>query len=146
MNITFLMGNGFDVGIGMKSKFKDFFPIYQEKSHEKPERIRQLANEIGQDYETWADFESALGKYTVKFNANTKQDFIDQLKDFEVEFIEYLAKEEDSLMFNEANKIENVVKNALLKYYNSQNLAPESATAIMNVYNTYNSEKPSFGR
>ena len=29
VKITFLIGNGFDVGVGMNSRFKDFFPIYQ---------------------------------------------------------------------------------------------------------------------
>ena len=27
MKITFLIGNGFDVGVGMNSRFKDSFPI-----------------------------------------------------------------------------------------------------------------------
>ena len=43
VNITFLIGNGFDVGVGMNSKFKDFFPIYQVKSIDKAPEIRQLA-------------------------------------------------------------------------------------------------------
>ena len=28
MNITFMMGNGFDVGLGFSPKFADFFPTY----------------------------------------------------------------------------------------------------------------------
>ena len=56
MNITFLIGNGFDVGMGMESKFKDFFPIYEAKSLNKEDRIKKLSQEIGNDYDTWADF------------------------------------------------------------------------------------------
>ena len=28
MNITFLIGNGFDIGLGMLSRFTDYFPVY----------------------------------------------------------------------------------------------------------------------
>lgn len=35
MNITFLIGNGFDVGMGMKSRFSDFFPKYCADSIDK---------------------------------------------------------------------------------------------------------------
>jgi len=140
MNITFLIGNGFDVGIGMKSRFKDFFPIYQEQSKNKPERIRKLADEIGTDYETWADFESALGRYTVKFNKDTKQDFIAQLRDFEESFISYLVSEESSLKIEEDKNVETVIKNALLRYYAEPNLAPVSSIAIKSLYEAYSSK------
>ena len=32
MNITFLLGNGFDIGLGMKSGYKNFYPYFIEKS------------------------------------------------------------------------------------------------------------------
>ena len=51
MNITFLIGNGFDVGLGMKSRFKDFFPIYKEKSQNKEPRIKYLSDSIEGNYD-----------------------------------------------------------------------------------------------
>lgn len=134
MNITFLIGNGFDVGIGMKSRFKDFFPVYQKNTYEKEERIKRFADEIGSDYDTWADFEVALGKYTLKFNNETKQDFIEQVKDFEKDFIEYLISNEMRLKFDES--IESLMKKALTQYYDLKNLAPESNATIRKVYST----------
>lgn len=134
MNITFLIGNGFDVGIGMKSRFKNFFPIYQEQSKNKPERIKQLSDEIGTDHDTWADFEAELGRYTIKFNKDTKQDFIDQVKDFEKDFIAYLQAEENSLKFDEGKDIESIILKALLKFYSDAILAPESRDAINAVF------------
>lgn len=132
MNITFLIGNGFDIGIGMKSRFKDFFPIYQEKAQNKPKEIKQLADEIGDKHDTWADFETALGNYTLKFNVETKKNFIGQLKDFEKEFIKYLKENEDKLSFGES--VSNTMENALLQYYSLQNLAPESNRVINQLY------------
>ena len=37
MNITFMIGNGFDIGLGMRTSFKDFFDIYCAKALKKEE-------------------------------------------------------------------------------------------------------------
>ncbi len=137
MNITFLIGNGFDVGLGMKSRFIDFFPVYKEKSKNKEKRIKQLSDSIDGNYETWADFEKALGKYTLEFNSENKNDFIDQVKDFESEFIAYLKQQESNLSFENTEQISNMMINGLTQYYSTDYLAKDSATDITNVYNLY---------
>lgn len=135
MNITFLIGNGFDVGLGMKSRFKDFFPIYKEKSQNKESRIKQLSDSIESNYDTWADFEKALGEYTLKFTSENKQDFIDQVKDFETEFIAYLKWQESTLSFKDSDKIAHIMIEALTKFYSSDNLAIDSNSAVAKIYN-----------
>ncbi len=140
MKITFLIGNGFDVGVGMQSRFKDFFPIYEAKSRTKDDRIKMLSEEISGDYETWADFESALGKYTSKFTKDTKQDFLDQLKDFEGEFIDYLKLQEEMLSFDSEKEISEHMINALRGYYDGGKLAPESRATIASIYTNHASE------
>ena len=140
MNITFLIGNGFDIGMGMRSAFRDFFPIYQVKSIDKVSRIRRLSQEIGADYETWADFESALGKYTLNFTPETKQDFIDQLKDFEKDFIDYLKGQKEMLSFDTFKSISDMMVDALIGYYNNGNLAYESKLAISRIYSQHAAE------
>jgi len=131
LNITFLIGNGFDVGLGMKSKFKDFFPEYKDKSKNKEPRIKQLSDSIEGNYETWADFERALGKYTLQFNSENKQDFIDQAKDFQLEFIAYLKEQEAGLSFNESEKIANKMTIGLTQFYSLRNLATDSNNLII---------------
>lgn len=42
MNITFFIGNGFDVGMGLHSKFSDYFPRYIEESANKNKIIRRF--------------------------------------------------------------------------------------------------------
>lgn len=141
MNITFLIGNGFDIGVGIKSRFKDFFPIYKEKSKTKSDKIRQLSDEIESDYETWADFEAALGLYASKFTLKTKSDFIAQVKDFEIEFISYLKNEESYLSFEEIHTISNTMIHALTEYYSIDNVAPESNLEISKIYSKYKEEE-----
>ncbi len=144
MNITFLIGNGFDVGMGMKSSFKDFFPIYQEISKNKSQNIRQLSEEIGNDYDTWADFESALGRYTQKFDSSTKQNFLLQLRDFEDEFIKYLKSQENLMSYEKTDVISKTIKDALTKYFYSDNLPVNSSNTIQTLYSTYAKEQRIF--
>ena len=128
--------------MGMESKFKDFFPIYEAKSLNKEDRIKKLSQEIGNDYDTWADFESALGKYTLKFTAETKQDFIDQVRDFEEEFVEYLKLQESMLSFNFTKLISDTMINGLTKYYD--NLAPDSKSVFTDIYYKYTSDNHTY--
>lgn len=138
MQITFLIGNGYDVGVGMKSRFKDFFPIYRESSKDKDKRIKQLSDEIEKDYEnnykTWADFEYKLGQYTTEFDMTTKRNFIDQIRDFQSEFIVYLKEQERKLSYKNAQYISSKMINGLSQCYTTNNLAPESTVRIKGIY------------
>ncbi len=137
MNITFLIGNGFDVGLGMNSRFKDFFPTYQKNSENKESIVKQLSDEIAKDknYETWSDFEKAIGEYTEKFDSKTKNNLIQQLKDFQNEFIEYLKGQQKRLSFENETKISEKMTKGISKFYNNNNLSPDSKTAIESRYN-----------
>lgn len=140
MNITFLVGNGFDIGVGLHSRFADFFPIYQKQSTQKKKKIKQLSEEIRQDYETWADFESALGDYTEKFTLETKQDFLKQLKDFELSFADYLKRQEDQLLFDNKNDIAETMKKGLCHFYAEKVLPTGSSNAINRTFLNHKNE------
>lgn len=140
MNITFLIGNGFDVGVGMKSRFRDFFPTYIAQSHNKSPDIKQLATKINENYDTWADFEMALGKYTELFLPASWPTFISQMRDFENDFIEYLKEEENSLALDNQEYISNKMLNALQDFYSQSNLAYESFSEISKVLSFYRAE------
>lgn len=64
MNITYLIGNGFDVHLGLKTKYTDFYPIYIENNkNSKDPIIKQFCNELKGNYENWSDFEAAFPTY-----------------------------------------------------------------------------------
>ena len=133
MKITFLIGNGFDVGLGLKSKFKDFFPTYVKWSEHKHEKIKQLSLKIGEDFETWADFELQMGQYTTEFEPSEMRIIVDQFRDFETEFMRYLEREQNKLSFEDKNAICQMVVSGLKNFYKIENLQPESSAAITNL-------------
>lgn len=34
--VTFLIGNGFDIGLGLRTQYKDFLPLYLESENDSP--------------------------------------------------------------------------------------------------------------
>lgn len=139
MNITFLIGNGFDIGMGLKSRFRDFFPIYVERSRNKSKEIRRLSERIGSDYETWADFEARMGVYTTEFGKVNKRQYIDQFRDFEKEFMEYLEREEGALHFDEERAAGRIAE-GLRNFYENPNLRGQPNRQISAIFNKNRSE------
>lgn len=66
MNITYIIGNGFDVNLGLKTRYQDFYDYYQNQPSPS-EEVKQLKANIDRNKENWADLELALGEYTPNF-------------------------------------------------------------------------------
>lgn len=141
MNITFLIGNGFDIGMGLKSSFKDFFPKYCEASKEKEISIRELAHNIEADEENWSYFERQLGQYTSNFDQTSFTTLIGQFKDFENSFISYLREEEGRLTYTDTEELLSVMVKALNQYCMGGNLSTGSQLLFQNIYNAHQAEK-----
>ena len=60
-NITFIIGNGLDISLGLKTSYRDFYSYALNNSINRDNRIYKS---IAQDPENWSDFEVALGEYT----------------------------------------------------------------------------------
>lgn len=59
--VTFLIGNGFDIGLGLKTRYADFVATYL-KCPSKTEVIVKLKKAINQNIDLWGDAELAFGK------------------------------------------------------------------------------------
>lgn len=91
MNIIFLLGNGFDVNLDLKTKYTDFYKHYKD-IESNDDSIVKLKKKI-EDEKTWADLESALGKYTSQIQ--TKKEFIKIFEDIGDNLAEYLRQQEE---------------------------------------------------
>ena len=136
-----MIGNGFDIGLGMRTSFKDFFDIYCAKALKKDEDIRQLAMCIATDKNAWSYFERQLGKYTAQFDKDTLWLFYAQIRDFTEEFIKYLKQQEERLSFDDEKLIVQTLQNALTGFYKNGVLPVESAERIDGVFQSYKAEE-----
>lgn len=91
MNIVYLIGNGFDRNLGLRTSYKDFYNFYkkQESSNENIRKIKEfIANG---ESELWSDLEEALGKITTEFD--DPNGFVDILKDISDNLLQYIKTE-----------------------------------------------------
>lgn len=114
MNITFLIGNGFDMGLGLKTGYRDFYPYFLDEANPFNMIRKQIEEdeEVGKIYDKWSDLEYALGTYTEKISGNTYNQFRYDKMEMDELLIEYLKKERTKIKFDD-EKLRSVVINAL---------------------------------
>ena len=88
MNILFLIGNGFDINLGMKTKYADFYKYYASIKSTSS-LILNLKKEIENDVENWSDLELAFGKH--KKNLKSTEEFDEAFEDIEDNLADYLG-------------------------------------------------------
>ena len=101
MKIVYIIGNGFDINLGMKTKYKDFYEKYKSTDSDS-ELIKQLKEEISKEIVDWSDLELAFGKHTVKL-ANIKE-FDEVYEDIVNNLGDYLIAEEKKFDFSKIQK------------------------------------------
>lgn len=100
MNTVFIIGNGFDINLEMKTKFCEFLEYYQTVESLSP-LIRELKKDISKDIDNWSDLELALGRYTVKLKST--EEFDEVYEDITDKLAQYLQKIEGDFDYGKNN-------------------------------------------
>ncbi len=96
MKITYILGNGFDIQIGLATKYKEFYRYYtkQPSDNHHVEQIKSNISSYQNDKKkesdgniNWGDLEIALGEYTAVIESATDfevilDDITNHLKDY----------------------------------------------------------------
>ena len=93
MYITFLIGNGFDLNLGLKTRYSDFYDYYKE-SATKDSVILQWIQEDN-DKGDWADLECALGERVKGIDEESLEKYIDSLWELDLLLLNYLEEEKN---------------------------------------------------
>ena len=101
MKILYFIGNGFDINLGMKTRYPDFYEQYKTIAS-KSELIKQLKEEIANGIVNWSDLELAFGKYTVKLK--NIEEFDEVYEDVVDNLADYLISEEEKFDFKNVKK------------------------------------------
>ncbi|MGN0690394.1 MAG: AbiH family protein, partial [Oscillospiraceae bacterium] len=108
MNVTYLIGNGFDLGIGLETSFKHFLNYYIDQPSIK-EEIAEFKNTIqAETIELWADFEKCFGEYIANFNNNTIDQYIVIYEDVLRELNKCLNNENEKFSDDISNDIQQI--------------------------------------
>lgn len=90
--VTFILGNGFDLQMGLKTRYSDFYKTYSKPKDTDKEHIKKFKEILkNPEWETWADFELGMGKYSNEFDGDKAADnFAECISDFTTNFNSYL--------------------------------------------------------
>ena len=142
MKFPYLIGNGFDLNIGLKTSFIYFFNIYCNKRDHDNEAIEKFKAEICKNTFMWSDFESQMGKYAQEvepLGTLSIQDYFKCIEDFRNEMVTYLLKEEgriNSFVFR--NKCDTVCLRSI--EYPFQYMRPGQRILLQNYLSKYDAE------
>lgn len=103
MEIVYMLGNGFDLNLGLKTSYKSFYEYYI-KTGSKNEIINKFKNELNKNLDLWSDLEEALGVYSLNFIAKDKDKFIDLLEDIQDHLAIYISEQNLKLNVPNFNK------------------------------------------
>lgn len=126
MNITFLLGNGFDIGLGMPTRYEDFYKEYckiatgEDCDTENIIEFKNMLlnrNEKGENkIIDWADFEKAFGAHSSDLKIDRKADYLARFEDFTEKFNAYLELVESCTDCSNTAEIGKIMDNAVKMY------------------------------
>lgn len=118
MNVTFLIGNGFDLGIGLKTGYKDFLEYYLA-SKSININVNKFKEQIKREsIDLWADFEINFGRYIENFGNDNIHSYIEIYEDVLNEMNKYLKGENGRIYYNKINDNVDIFSN----YFTLNNL------------------------
>lgn len=94
MQILYIIGNGFDLNLDLKTSYNDFYQHYKNVTSDNI-NVQKLKENISKTYDSWSDLELALGSYTQ--HLDKIKEFDDILYDIGSELSNYLRIEEQKL-------------------------------------------------
>lgn len=120
MSNLFLIGNGFDLSCGIKSSYIDIYKGYI-KTASSNKTIQTFKENISADFQTWGDFEIAMGHYAN--NVTSAEEYISCIRDFRQYLADYLESQQSSFfssIHNNSfilNSIRDEIKKSINNFY-----------------------------
>lgn len=111
-----MLGNGFDLNCGLKTRFTDVYKEYCVPKESDSNLIKSFKEMIKKDYETWGDFEVAMNNKLPKFDS--EEDFLNCFNDFKAVLSDYLEEQDNQI-------------NQKLNYYTIKQAVQEEFSASM---------------
>lgn len=136
MNITFLIGNGFDINLGLNTRYSDFYPYFVEKSKE----TNMIRKWLKKDELLWADLEEQLGRKLENVKEHEEDKFYEDKAELDGLLLEYLGQEQRKVsIHNKEVEISTEFARSLKNFYS--NLPEEGKDSIESTCGTYKNEE-----
>lgn len=151
MNITFLIGNGFDIGLKMPTRYENFYEHYCEGISTEDDDADNIINfkkmlisrnkDSDKKIVDWADFEKAFGEHSSDLKIERKADYLARFEDFTEKFNAYLEIVESCTNCSKNIEIGKMMDNAVKMYKHIRKADEDAIDAFRTKFNndrTYN--------
>lgn len=116
MNITFLIGNGFDLNLNLDTRYSDFYKYYIAND---PKDL--ISKSIRKDFEMWSDLEIGLGEFLKNIDESQIEEFLDSKSTLERMLSEYLTLEGQRIIIKDKKKLGEEFRKKILYFYSDFN-------------------------
>ena len=132
MNITFFIGNGFDLNLGLQTTYMDFYKFFEKNASESNFILKCLKMDKEQDevsggegwIKNWSDLETQLGRLTNRFDEikEGECDTVSVFQEGKSELVRllkrYLQQEEKNFNINDyGDSIADKFKDSIINFY-----------------------------
>ncbi len=147
MKITFLVGNGFDISLGLKTSYNHFYQWYcKTPTPDGYPHIQMFKDNINdeinsdkpEEERTWSDLELGLGKYSSNFSPSDYSDYMDCFNDVQTHIAEYIG--EQCKQFDATHLDQQQIEVFRDSIYNFYDLSDSENAVISKMIHPYNNE------
>jgi hypothetical protein len=103
MKFVFLIGNGFDLNLNLKTRYRNFYDRYISLPS-KNSTIKKFKEVLSDNLDNWADLELELGKYANNFGIENENDFVELLYDIQDSLADYLDEQDSNFTVTDEDK------------------------------------------
>ena len=95
--VTFIIGNGFDIGLGMKTKYSDIYDEYI-KTPSPTAVIKAFKDDLSRrtPYDKWSDFEMGMAEYAKTLSS--EDELIECVRNFKGHMVRHLQTENQRMV------------------------------------------------
>lgn len=124
MNILFIIGNGFDLRLGLPTSYPDFLNHYKKQNPKHNIEVKTSKEEFFKfiglvENEEWKDLEVSLGNFTSHLTDKTR--FLEFYRDINLSLVDYLSDIEEEANSTFTDEQSEHLKQSLLTPYNYLN-------------------------
>lgn len=140
-----MLGNGFDIGLKMPTRYEDFYPQYcviNDKDNENIKAFKQMLTKRNKDEQKkiidWSDFEKAFGEHSADPAIESKAAYLERFEDFVIKFNEYLENVEKCVNLSNSDAVIKMMENACNTFYKIRKADEDS---IKDFFRRFNADR-----
>lgn len=134
MNITFFIGNGFDINLGLKTNYSCFYPYFLENA--RSDNMIKIWLDGNEQY--WSDLEEKLGQEIEKVTKLELEKFYEDKEEMDQLLIEYLEKEQEKYKIEDSDDIKKEFSRSMAEFF--LGLPDGDINSIQETRNEYKNE------